>query len=164
MKTTSKIKLTPLLKSYLKPMFGGESPSLTEDDWKDFKKRYGPRCRRSEHRHLRKSVKKDTGKWPEHLTLEEYLVYQKPNSSAPRYLKELWGQLTPEEQELVKNMNEWAFIFPATFTTQQQFRVACACRLERFFGRKFHTKPDRPKKKQRADEKFGKLVERAMHG
>jgi len=89
------------------------------------------------------------------------LDYHKPNSSAPRYLKELWPQLTTDEQEVVKNLNEWAFMFPASFDTRRQYRVACAFRLERFFGRKFHPKKTKTRTVERKDAKFGRLVEGA---
>ena len=61
----------------------------------------------------------------------------KPNFDAQFYLGELWKQLKPEEQEIVKQMNEWAFTFPASFETKRDFLLACAGRLKQFFGRKF---------------------------
>jgi hypothetical protein len=112
-------------------------------------------------RHRRKVIKENTGKWPENFTFDEFLDYHKPNSSARFYLKELWPQLTAEEQELVKNLNEWSFMFPAAFDTQRQYRVACAFRLERFFGRKFHPTKAKTRKIELDDAKFGRLVEGA---
>ena len=158
---TTTIKLTPLLRSYLKPFDKIKRPPLTVDDWDDFKIRYGSDCHRL-HRHRRKFIKKTTGKWPEEFSFDEFLDYQKPNSSAPNYLKELWPQLTPEEQELVKNFHEWAFMFPASFDTHRQYQCACSFRLERLFGRKFHLKKAKTKKIAQEDEKFGKLAEGAI--
>jgi hypothetical protein len=162
MKKPGKIKLTPLLRAYLKPLFGWKTRPLKRADWADFRIRYGPQCRRRGQRHRRKVIKKYSGKWPEQLTFEEFMDYQKPNSSAPHYLKELWPQLTPAEQEVVKNLNEWAFMFPATFDTKRQFLVACAFRLRRFFGRDFHPKKARTKTIELGDAEFGKLAEGAM--
>ena len=130
-------------------------------DWLDFQTRYGLTCR-SIHRPRRKVIKQNTGKWPEQLSLDEFLDYHKPNSSASSYLKELWPQLTTEEQELVKNLNEWAFMFTASFDNKRQYRVACEFRLERFFGRKFHLKKAKTRKIELDDAKFGGLVEGAM--
>jgi hypothetical protein len=161
MQKNAKPKLTPLLKEYLKPRFGKTSRPLNRTDWADFTIRYGPQCRRRA-QHRRKVIKQFSGKWPEKMSFEEFLDYNKPNSSAQFYLKELWPQLTPDEQEIVKNLNEWAFIFPATFDTARQFRVACAFRLRRFFGRTFHPKKTRTRKNERGDAKFGRLVEGAM--
>jgi hypothetical protein len=162
MKLSSKIKLSPALREFLKPAFGKPRHVLTKTDWLDFKTWYGPRCQKI-HRHRRNGIKKDTGKWPEQFSLDEFLDYLKPNSSAPKYLKELWLQLTPQEQELVKNLNEWSFNFPATFKTRRQYRVACAFRLERFFNRKFHPEKARTIKTEREDAKFAKLVEASIY-
>ena len=155
---SSKIKLNPALQSFLKPLFGKSRRKLTRADWLDFKTRYGPQCLRI-HRHQRKVIKERSGKWPEQFSFDEFLDYYKPNSSAPHYLKELWHQLSPTEREVVKNLNEWAFTFPATFTTQRQYRVACAFRLERLFGRKFHPKKAKTRKIEREDAEFSKIVE-----
>ena len=158
---SSKIKLNPALQSFLKPLFGKSRRKLTRADWSDFKTRYGPRCLRI-HRHQRKVIKELSGKWAEQFSWDEFLNYYKPNSSAPNYLKELWLQLSPTEQEVVKNLNDWSFTFPATFTTQRQYRVACAFRLERFFRRKFHPKKAKTRKIENDDAEFGKLVEAAV--
>ena len=162
MKISSKIIQTPLLRLCLKPAGKTKRPPLTTKDWLEFKILHGPKCKSFCHPR-RKTIKKDTSKWPEEFTFDEFLEYHKPNSSAPCYLKELWSQLTLEEQELVKKFqNDWAFIFPATFETQRQLRAACAFRLERLFGRKFYLKKARTKKIEHDDEKFGKLVEGCM--
>ena len=162
MKLSSKIKLSPALREFLKPAFGKPRHVLTNADWLDFKIRYGPRCQKF-NRHLRKVIKESAGKSPELFSWDEFLDYHKPNSSAPKYLKELWLQLTPQEQELVKNLNEGAFTFPASFATDQQFRVACAFRLERLFNRKFHPEKARTIKSEREDARFGKVVEAALY-
>ena len=151
-----------MLRSYLKPQFGIKTPMLTKADWEEFKNLYGPRCRRRVPRNRRKVIRQYAGKFPEQMTFDEFLDYHKPNSCARFYLKELWPQLTAEEQEVVINLNEWAFMFPASFDTQRQYRVACAFRLERFFGRKFHPKKAGILKVGREDAKFGRLVEGAM--
>ena len=161
MKLSPKIKLNSALRGFLKPAFGKPRRVLTQADWLDFKSRYGPRCLRL-NRHLRKVIKERAGKSPELFSWDEFLDYYKPNSSAPKYLRELWQQLTPQEQELVKNLNEGSFTFPASFATDRQFRVACAFRLERFFNRKFHPVKAKSLMIQREDAKFGKLVEAAL--
>ena len=156
------IKMTPLLRSCLKPSSKIKRPPLTVADYEDFKQRYGKKCRRI-CLPRRNAIKKNTGKWPEEFSFDEFVEEHKPNSSAPHYLKELWFQLTPEEQELVKNFgNQFAFFFPASFSTDRQFRAACAFRLERIFGRKFHLNKAKTRKIQRNDAWFGKLVEGAM--
>ena len=156
-----KIKQNPALKSFLKPLFGRKPRRpLTRAEWSDFKGRYGPGCLRI-HRRQRKIIKQRSGKWPEQFSFGEFLEYYKPNATAPNYLKELWPQLKADEQEVVKLVNEWAFTFPASFTTQRQYRAACANRLERFFKRKFHLKKARTKKTELEDAEFGKLVEAA---
>ena len=163
MKNLSKIKLTPLLKSCLEPFPGKKSKRspLTKADWLEFKILYGPKCK-SICRPRRKYIKKNIGKCPEDFSFDEFLDYHKPNSSAPHYLKELWSQLKPEEQELVKNFHEWAFMFPASFATHRQYQAACAYRLARLFGRKFHLNKARTRKIEHGDEKFGKLAEGAI--
>jgi hypothetical protein len=161
MKKSSKIKLNPALRTFLKPAFGKPRRVLTNADWQDFKTWYGPRCQKI-HRNRRNGIKRDIGKYPEEFSLDEFLDYLKPNSSASKYLKELWQQLDAEEQELVKNLNEGSFIFPATFKTKRQYLVACAFRLERFFNRKFHPVKAKSLMIQREDAKFGKLVEAAL--
>jgi len=161
MKLSPKIKLNSALRGFLKPAFGKPRRVLTNADWQDFKTWYGPRCQKI-HRNRRNGIKRDTGKYPEDFSLDEFLDYYKPNSSAPKYLRELWQQLTPQEQELVKNLNEGSFTFPASFATDRQFRVACAFRLERLFNRKFHPEKARTIKIEREDARFGKLVEAAF--
>jgi hypothetical protein len=98
---------------------------------------YGPHCR-GYCRLQRQRILSRLGKAPESLTLGEWRDYNKPNYEAQFFLKELWPQLTPAEQEIIKLTTEWAFIFPATFETERDFLVACAARLQRFFKRKFH--------------------------
>ncbi len=157
----SKIKLNPALRSFLKPLFGKPRRKLTLSDWTDFKARYGPGCLRI-NRRQRKIIKHRLGKWPEQFSFDEFLDYYKPNSGAPNYLDELWLQLSPTEREVVKNLNEWAFTFPASFATQRQYRAACAFRLERFFNRKFHPTKARSLKIERDDAEFSKIVEASV--
>lgn len=136
-----KSPLTPSaeLEKYLKPLFPvrGVPKEPTEADLKGFKRHIAARPDNTHKRTTRQDIKKWFGKPLAELTLEEWKDYQKPSFHAPKYLKELWPQLTPAEQDLVKQCNEWTFNFPATFETEEPFLRACASRLERFFGRKF---------------------------
>ena len=130
------------LEKYLEPLFPvrGEPKEPTEADLKRFKRHIAARPDNAHKRAKRQDIKKWFGKSVAELTLDEWKDYQRPSFHAPEYLKELWTQLTPAEQDLVKQCNEWAFNFPATFDTDEQFLRACASRLERFFGRKFRVK------------------------
>ena len=125
---------------------------LTEDDLAEFKRRTTGRPDSAEQRRIRREIKKCFSKSVNKLTLDEFRDYRKPNFHASDLLKELWPQLTPAEQDLVKQTNEWAFTFPATFDTEEQFLQACASRLERFFGRKFRVR--RSKKPAAAKKPF----------
>lgn len=132
------------IKPYLKPLFHPirkkvQQP-LTEADLAEFKKFVTTRPDDAYKRAKRRDIKKYFSKSVAALTLAEWQDYQKPNFHAPEYLKELWPQLTAGEQELVKQTNGFAFTFPASFERQEDFRRACADRLERFFGRKFIVK------------------------
>ncbi len=113
---------------------------LTEDDLAKFKRSITERPDSKYQRDVRRDIKRSFGKPVGELALDELKDYRKPNFHAPDYLKELWPQLTAAEQDLVKQTNEGAFTFPATFDTDEQFLRACAKRLERFFGRKFRVK------------------------
>ena len=128
------------LEKYLKPLFPvrGEPQEPTEADLKEFKRIIAARPDNADTRAKRQDIKKWFGKSVAELTLAEWQDYQKPNFHAPEYLKGLWPQLTAAEQDMVKQCNEWAFIFPASFETEEHFLRACAGRLKRFFGRKFH--------------------------
>ena len=109
---------------------------LTQTDLVEFQKTYSPRCR-GEKLRRRKEIVKCFGKPIEKLSLDEFKDYSKPNFHAQFYLKELWSHLTKKEQEAVKQMSEWAFIFPVTFENDKDFLQACAGRLNKFFKRKF---------------------------
>lgn len=113
---------------------------LSEDDLADFKHRYRPNGKTAHQRCRRADVLRCFGKPPEKLTLNEFKDYWKPSFHAQYFLGTLWPQLTTNEQEIVKRLSEWAFLFGATFTTNLEYREACAGRLERFFGRCFHAK------------------------
>lgn len=142
--TTAPLKPSAAIKQFLKPWPPQVSAlwwqRLTESDFIKFKKFLTKQPDNIHKRAQRRDIKKSFGKSIAELTLDEWKDYQKPNFHAPDYLKELWPQLKPAEQELVKQLNEWAFIFPASFETGEQFLRACAKRLERFFGRKFRVK------------------------
>lgn len=135
------VKPSVAIKPFLKPVIPLRSQrELTEADLKEFKQFLTTRPDTAHKRSVRGEIKKWFGKSVAALTLAEWRDYQKPNFHAPEYLKELWPQLAAGEQELVKQLNEWAFTFPASFERQEDFRRACADRLERFFGRKFNVK------------------------
>ena len=109
----------------------------TEADLAEFKKFLAARPDNTDKRAKRGEIKKWFGKPVSELTLAEWRDFQKPSFRAPDYLKELWPQLTPAEQDLVKQCNEWTFRFAGGFETDEQFLRACASRLEQFFERKF---------------------------
>jgi hypothetical protein len=109
----------------------------TESDLAKFKKYVATRPDNTDKRSERREIKKWFGKPVAELTLAEWQDYQKPSFHAAEYLKELWPQLTPAEQDLVKQCNEWAFLFAGGFEKEERFLRACASRLEQFFERKF---------------------------
>ena len=134
------LKPSAELKKFLQPFFPSIRPQkdLTKADLTEFKCFIASRPDNANKRRIRREIKKWFGKSVAELTLAEWQDYQKPNFHAPKYLKELWPQLTAAEQDLVKQGNEWAFTFPSSFETDEQFLRACARRLKQFFGRKFH--------------------------
>ena len=64
-----------------------------------------------------------------------------PSFDAQSFLsEELWKQLRPDEKTALESMSELAFIFAGEVLTEHDLQLACASRLERFFGRKFTVK------------------------
>lgn len=153
MKRNYPLKPSAAIQPYLKPVF----PQIYLDAWRDlndldlaqFKmllSRHGiARNKQKQRRAIQKAFRKPVEK----LTLKEFQDYNKPNFHAPEYLLELWPQLTKPEQDLVKQLNEWAFRFPASFETNEEFLQVCAERLERFFGRKFRVQNKNTQARQR---------------
>lgn len=139
MKKTKRRTISAALKPFLErwpPRRGLKTPPKAHADLDEFQRRCGPRSR-GRNREERERILQAFGKPPEELSLQEFRNYHAPNFSARFYLKELWPQLTRWEQALVIRLNEWAFIFPATFQTERDFLMACASRLRRFFKRRF---------------------------
>jgi hypothetical protein len=111
----------------------------------EFKKNFGPGASTRWQRNTRKDILRWFGKPPEDLNLDEYRDFSKPSFQARDFLRELWPRLTSAEQEIVKNLTEWAWIFPASFETEREFLLACASRLENWFGRPFPLRNDAPR-------------------
>jgi hypothetical protein len=152
MKKSARLKRSAAIKPFLKTGLPETArhrmwDQMTEADLAEFKEEHTSKPDNAYKRSKRRDVKECFGKPVKELTLEEFKDYQKPNFHAPDSLKELWPQLTAAEQDLVKQLNQWAFVFPASFDTEEQFLVACACRLERFFGRKFRVQRAGKKRK-----------------
>src|SRR5215471_18348163 len=128
------VALKPYLESF--PPHGKSFPLPDRACLERFQHKWGPRCRGRDLVQRRRVIEY-FGKPPEALTLREFQDFNRPNAEARFYLKELWQQLTRREQALVIRLNEWAFIFPATFASERDFLLACADRLRRFFNRPF---------------------------
>jgi hypothetical protein len=141
---TTPNKIAPALQPYLKPLFPRaqrvrlpKPKPPTSADLVKFKRELGSRVRDKFKRERRQSIQTAFGKPVEALTLREYRDYCHEGFWHKIILKELWPQLTPAEQRIVRRLNEWAFVFPASFETERDFLRACARRLQKFFGRKF---------------------------
>ena len=133
------LRLSAAAKRYLQPWPGGHRTwkDLTTADLAAFRKEYGKYCKGGFPRKLRRDVQASFGKPPEALSLAEFRDYHKPNFHAQFFLGPLWRQLSPPEQELIKQMNEWTFIFVVGFSSKREFHRVCADRLRLLFKRKF---------------------------
>ena len=145
------LKPSPEIKKYLRSIIPWDTgvprwESATKADLVEFKK-WLIKGRDSHHkRFTRRKIQNVLGKSISKMTLADFKNYHKPNYGAPGFLKELWGQLTRQEQALVEMLNERAFTFSSNLKTERQFMEAQAWWLERFFGREFYVPyiEDRP--------------------